>query len=275
VLVLGDWGTGEEGQRHVARMIAVIHGADPPDFVITVGDNFYPNGVESVDDPLWSRAFEDIYRGPFWDVLTFRPTLGNHDYEGDASAQLDYSNRNPRWDFPAPYYAYSVATPDGGRVLLMALDSEPIHRQKEGSRIQLQWVDSVLKHSDHDRVVVYGHHPVVSDGPHGDSEEMLDEVLPLLLPGADVYLSGHDHVMDLRPLPGGLMQAVCGNGAGADHAYMAPLNPVSIVTFTGAGWCLLKIWKEVLAIELYDGHGNIQYRQLVRDRRSQKSGSDP
>lgn len=31
------------------------------DFVISTGDNFYPNGLKSVNDPFFHRSFTNIY----------------------------------------------------------------------------------------------------------------------------------------------------------------------------------------------------------------------
>ena len=59
VLVLGDWGTGGDGQIQLARTIARSHGAEgrPPAITLTVGDNVYDDGVSSVEDPLWDQVF--------------------------------------------------------------------------------------------------------------------------------------------------------------------------------------------------------------------------
>ena len=33
-------------------------------FILSVGDNFYENGVSGVHDPAWQSSFEDVYRAP-------------------------------------------------------------------------------------------------------------------------------------------------------------------------------------------------------------------
>lgn len=44
-------------------------------------------------------------------------------------------------------------------------------------------------------LVVCGHYPVFSVGGHGDTEELLSDLLPLLKRyKVDAYLSGHDHL---------------------------------------------------------------------------------
>src|SRR5262249_57118817 len=66
-------------------------GQSPFDIGITVGDNFYPVGMESLKDPRWQTWWEDMY-GPL--KIVFYPVLGNHDwYDFDSpAAQILYSD---------------------------------------------------------------------------------------------------------------------------------------------------------------------------------------
>jgi hypothetical protein len=48
--------------------------------------------------------------------------------------------------------------------------------------------------------VVYGHHPIYSAGQHGDNNQKIRQLLPVLRDRADVYIAGHDHDMQhLKP----------------------------------------------------------------------------
>jgi hypothetical protein len=98
--VLGDWGMGTDVQRSVAEsMNTEAQRVEDALFVLNVGDNFYKNavggekqgGVESVDDPLWKEYFEDMYDGSHLKALPFVSILGNHDYMGNFTAQLDFA----------------------------------------------------------------------------------------------------------------------------------------------------------------------------------------
>ena len=56
-LVVGDWGRqGESDQVQVATQMAKAARHLHPQFIVSVGDNFYENGVKSVDDPQWSNT---------------------------------------------------------------------------------------------------------------------------------------------------------------------------------------------------------------------------
>lgn len=57
------------------------------DFVISTGDNFYTNGLTGVDDKNFEESFSDIYTAKSLQKQWYS-VLGNHDYRGDALAQL-------------------------------------------------------------------------------------------------------------------------------------------------------------------------------------------
>src|SRR5690606_9263224 len=64
-LVIGDWGyRGGNAQRGVANRMAIIARELDSRFVITTGDNFYYDGVRSVNDRHWQESFERIYSQP-------------------------------------------------------------------------------------------------------------------------------------------------------------------------------------------------------------------
>ena len=65
---------------------------------------------------------------------------------------------------------------------------------------QLGWLEAELGRPRSTRyLVVMGHHPVYSDGPHGDHPVLAREWDPLFRKHkVDIYLAGHDH--DIQPL---------------------------------------------------------------------------
>lgn len=265
VLVLGDWGTGGEGQRRIARAAAEALRDRPPHLVLTVGDNFYFNGVDGVGDPRFRRVFEEVYRGGFWDDVVFHPSLGNHDHRGDVRALIRYSERSERWSMPDRYYAFERETPDGGRVLFVALDTEPMNRGLRWVRPQIAFADSVLSLEGYDWKIPYGHHPLASEGPHGDQERLRENLHPHLRGRTPLYVAGHSHTTELLPLGDGVLQAVCGGGGGTDNDYRLDLPAErALVAFTYGGWCLLSFRREWMAIELFDGTGRLRFRHLVR-----------
>jgi len=88
LIALGDTGTGNEDQRKVAEGMAKICEQSGCDLVLLLGDNFYPDGVNSTVDPQFKSKFELVYQKL---NLPFFAVLGNHDVRQNALSQLIYS----------------------------------------------------------------------------------------------------------------------------------------------------------------------------------------
>lgn len=263
VLVMADWGTGGEGQRALGESIARTHAESPPAFVVVVGDNFYPDGVMGVDDPLWETHFEHMYVGPFWEEMRFQAILGNHDHHGNPDAQIEYSSVSSRWEMPDSYYAVEKDIPGGGSALFVALDTEPIAKRRPESRAQREWADSVLRRTPADWVIMGGHHPVTTNGWHKPEGTIRSALLPLLGARVDVYFSGHNHSTELTETDVGTLQCVCGGGGGLDNPYRVRPTSRTLSSFTNGGWCFLRIWPDLIAVDLHDREGGIQFRYLI------------
>ena len=227
--LLGDFGTCERGmvlqcpegekdpQNVVGRAMRRLHeaanGQQAFHFGLTLGDNFYEWGVKGVDDPRWKHDWEDRY--PPLGIM-FHATLGNHDHYGgrrSVEGQIEYTEKNKNWTMTARYRPLAVG--DGKVIQLFIIDS---HKLFESGSTQLNWLARMLKVAQSSAPtawrIVAGHHPVVSGGDHGANKKDLGEYRSKLLPvlkegGAHMYLSGHDHDMQLLKVEG-LYQIVAG-----------------------------------------------------------------
>jgi tartrate-resistant acid phosphatase type 5 len=228
-LVFGDWGRqGEQDQVEVAAQMAMAAKDLNPEFIISVGDNFYENGVQSVDDPHWRKSFEEVYRDPTLQV-PWHCILGNHDYHANCDAQIAYNKINPRWNMPARYHWRSHQIEAGIAADFFYLDTTPMVKSyyKDGNEKtranvvtqdvpkQLAWFRASLAASKAQWKIVVGHHPIYSGGGHGDTPELIENILPLLQEHrVQAYFNGHDH--DLQHLTAGEVN-LFDSGAGSQH----------------------------------------------------------
>jgi 3',5'-cyclic AMP phosphodiesterase CpdA len=86
-----------------------------------------------------------------------------------------------------------------------------------GDADQLAWIKDTLRSSDADWKIVIGHFPIHSatTGEHGDTKRLISDLQPVLIEeGADLYFSGHDHILQHIQLNG---INYFGSGAGAKH----------------------------------------------------------
>ncbi len=203
-LVVGDWGDGQSPTTAaaVANAMGVIGAQNAISFVISTGDNFYESGVESTSDKKWRTNFEEVYNAPSLQVPWYA-VLGNHDYGGSISAQIDYSKKSRRWTMPDRYFAVSKEF-GGASADFFFLDTQRMRGDTLleivshlDAELQLRWLDQSLAASQAPWKIVIGHHPVFSGGRHGDSELLGKRLKPILdRHGAAMYLCGHDHHLE-------------------------------------------------------------------------------
>ena len=195
--------------------------------MLYLGDNFYLNGVDGVDDD----QFQDKFELPYADIdLRFDVVLGNHDYGGYGAGwdawrppyEIDYTAQSDKWYLPDYYYGLSE-----GDVDFFALDTNAIFWGD--TEAQLDWLTTATAASTAAWKIVFGHHPYISNGTHGNAGEYDGfEWLPVangeyvkdfmdegLCGQVDVYLCGHDHALQWMEPTCGVEFLVSGGGSEA------------------------------------------------------------
>ena len=187
LIAIGDTGTGNEDQFEVAQGMAKVCNESGCDLVLLLGDNFYPNGVNSIEDPQFNTKFEQVYQNlnmPFYAVL------GNHDVKQDVLSQLIYSLKSSIWHMPN--YEYSFKTVDAR---FFGLNTNcPF--SSERLRKKLNQDDAELEANAEKRpwTIAFGHHSIYSNGTHGDVDLLTRSYWNWFLEGrVDLYLAGHNH----------------------------------------------------------------------------------
>lgn len=211
VLAFGDFGTSGVGQRSVARAIAEVDRREPFQFGLTLGDNFYSRGLNSPTHPRWQSDWEDVYGGL---GIRIYAVLGNHDYYDKKSpeAEIARSRLSKTWCMPRRYYTFAA-----GPAQFFAIDTDPIEKLHSSVDEQMSWLDGALATSRAPWKIVFGHHPVYTNGEHGGKAGFLPALRQRLLPilkkhKVDVYLTGHEHDLQALKPEGGVRFFISGGG---------------------------------------------------------------
>ena len=269
-IVLGDWGrAGADEQRDVGVTMGRAAAQSGSQFTLNVGDNFYENGVGSVDDPQWLDSFERIYTDPALST-PWHSILGNHDYRGSVEAQLAYRG-SARWRMPARYYARSETLPDGTRVDFFHIDTSPFVVAYRGTKVridgqdtavQLRWLDGALAASTATWRIVVGHHPVyTTTGGKRDTPELIGQIEPVLQRHrVPLYVGGHVHNLQETDV-GGVRYVTSGAGS--------KLGRVGSVARAGFaeerhGFVVARLSRDALALQYMDVGGQVLRESLLQ-----------
>ena len=245
LLMVGDWGYDDDhtAQSSVARgmrLYAQQHGIKPQALMM-LGDNWYGELAGGVHSPRWKMQFEEMYPAEAFDCPAYA-ILGNHDYqrwpESKVDAELEYARMGKtRWTMPARWYRFEFPTRNP-LMTVIALDSNMPFADGSSSRgrdftltpqqqaDQLAWLTTELKRPRTTPfLVVMGHHPVYSDGKHGDHPVLVRDWDPLFREhGVHLYLAGHDHDMQHLEFEHHPTSFFLSGGGGAD-LYDLKINP--------------------------------------------------
>lgn len=191
--LLGDTGTGDENQHAVASALYHVCKTEGCDFVILLGDNLYDDGAYGVTDEAWQERFELPYA---YVDETFYAILGNHDFglQGidvdRAAVQIAYTAVSSKWRMPAAHYTLRA-----GPVGILALDTTSIFLGDTTFGSQQRWSLSALQAiRGAPWTIAIGHHPMRSNGVHGNAEGELAAFFDEFVCGVvDVYIAAHDH----------------------------------------------------------------------------------
>jgi hypothetical protein len=230
LIAMGDWGTGDNSQKKVAATLARYVAATGIQFngALLPGDNFYVR-LSGIHDMQWQTLFEDMY-DPARLNFPFYGVLGNHDFEQQgkkARYQLEYTYANPRsrWKMPARFYRLDLPDERPLVTVLMLDSNKPKMRREEWKR-QLRWIDEQLSDRQGSRwTLCLAHHPLFSNGSHGDNGVLIREWGTLFRKHAlDFYVNGHDHDLQHLEIPGWPTSFIIAGGGGRGTTAMRRNN---------------------------------------------------
>ncbi|WVZ57949.1 hypothetical protein U9M48_008277 [Paspalum notatum var. saurae] len=296
LLVVGDWGRkGRYNQSRVAQQMGkVAEAMNNIDFVVSTGDNFLDDGLASVDDRAFHESFVDVYTAESlrkqWYLV-----LGNHDYRGDVLAQIDPALRS----IDSRFFCMRSFVVKAGTVDFFFVDTTPFQlkywtdpgedhydwrevapreayiehlletrrynyldtlgiRLNSGSATELTWK------------VAVGHHTMRSVSAHGDTQELLQLLLPVLKDnGVDLYINGHDHCLEhISSRDSPIQYLTSGAGSKAWRGIFQPNEDKLEFFYDGQGFMSLEVDAGLAHAVFYDIDGQaLHNRSLSKSNR--------
>ncbi|XP_028392448.1 tartrate-resistant acid phosphatase type 5-like [Dendronephthya gigantea] len=289
-VVLGDFGGMPtrpyytSAQWRIAKHVAKIPNLD---FFVSAGDNFYYNGVKDVNDFRFYATYERVYNEPSfqknWYVIA-----GNHDYDGNVSAQILYTQKSKRWMFPHFYHTKKFFIPETNKSLQIVMIDTTILCFRSGKKKykntpsveeQMTWIRNTLNESKAHFLIVIGHHPIYSSGRHGSSKCLQDKLLDLFKQHkVNAYISGHDHnLQHIVPPNSSLEYFICGAANFFNWIKSKPgLEPNSLKYFVGnlPGFLLVTAKEDRLKLELRTATPKQKYKRFLPPRNKLPDSSE-
>ncbi|KAL2478840.1 Purple acid phosphatase 17 [Forsythia ovata] len=276
-LVIGDWGrNGAFNQSEVAFQMGRIGEELDIDFVVSTGDNFYDNGLKGEHDPAFIDSFTNVYTAKSlqkqWYIV-----LGNHDYRGDAVAQLSPALRkiDSRWLCLRSFILNAEIAE------LFFVDTSPFVKDyftipnehtydwrgvspaNTYTGIVLKELESALRDSTAKWKIVVGHHAIRSVGHHGDTEELVQRLLPILRANnVDLYVNGHDHCLEqIGDNESPIQFLTSGAGSKAWRGDLKGMNRKDLEFFyDGQGFMSVQLTRSDVEIVFYDVFGKVLHK---------------
>ncbi|QCD89504.1 purple acid phosphatase 3-like [Vigna unguiculata] len=270
-LVVGDWGRkGKYNQSLVATQMGKMGDILDLDFVVSTGDNFYKSGIKGLNDPNFVQSFSNIYTAKSLRKQWYS-VLGNHDYRGNALAQLSPILRriDRRW-FCQRSFILNAGVAD-----FFFIDTTPFinkyfntssrHYDWRGVLPREKYIKNLLKDLEEALVkssarwkIVVGHHAIRSIGHHGDSVELINHLVPLLKANnVDMYINGHDHCLQhISSINSPLLYLTSGGGSKAWRGDVKESDSDVKFFYDGQGFMSVQITETETKFAFYNAFGD-------------------
>jgi predicted MPP superfamily phosphohydrolase len=249
--VMGDFGTGGSDEFAMARKMTEMHREAPIEFVLTAGDNIYPNGAAKHFVKNFEEPFADLLR----DQVKFYATLGNHDVESGREDQTHYPHFNMGG---ADYYTVRRGN---GLVDFFMLDSTNCDHQ------QVNWFENQLTQSQALWKIALFHHPIYSSGKkHGSDVGLRQRIEPLMKRhSVQVVFSGHDHLYERLKPQEGIQYFVSGGAGKVRHGDIEPDSTISAASYDNDNhFMLIELDEKEIAFKAISKSGAIIDSGVIR-----------
>lgn len=216
--VVGDFGdtSSYKDLDYVTDIMDSVSSSQKYDFIATVGDNVYENGIENMKKLDDANKIMGAFKKPNVKDIPMYLTLGNHDCYSDYKNEIKYSEYDDQWNMEDDYYELKFPLKDDSSkylVLLMSnscllscktsfsengkTDCSKMNVKVGGKKVKkhYEWIEKKLKkYSEDPNIAWLGivmHHPVLLE------PSLKEDLLPILRKyKLDMAIVGHKHMFE-------------------------------------------------------------------------------
>jgi len=201
IFLLGDAGVAEEKVSVVFdELLKQVKPIENKSTIVFLGDNIYPNGMPSKNEKDREHA-EAILQYQLNQLIKTKAKTyyipGNHDWDDGNENGLEYI-KNQEQFIENTLKNYNAFIPDSGNgepaeiiinnsLVLIAIDTQwwlhPYQKGKSDSNKTaadvIKKLNFLLAKNKDKKIVVLGHHPLISKGKHGGFFNIRNHIFPL------------------------------------------------------------------------------------------------
>jgi hypothetical protein len=256
--VIGDYGFAGQPEADVAAMVR----SWDPEFIVTTGDNNYPDGLAETINAnisqyygayILSTGFDGMEEVSGGETNRFYPALGNHDWEA-ITCTGSYCT-GPYFDYfqlPGNERYYDFVW---GQVHIYVLNS--MKQEPDGDAWyspQAAWLQTQLAASTAPWDIVVFHHPPYASGiDHGSSTRIR---WPFEEWGAEAVMSGHEHNYE-RLAVGNIPYFVNGLGGYSIYEFGPPLSQTQVRYNQDYGAMLVEATSTTITYRFFSRAGDL------------------
>ena len=263
ILFIGDFGTGNTGQYLVSTLLKNLIKKYKCKFILGLGDNIYPNGVNSIKDTQFLDKFEIPYSN-IPDNIKFFNILGNRDYNIKVSPrnEIKYTKISNKWVMPHNFYCFRKKF-NNIPVEFIAIDTNL--KKMKNVKLQEQWLLNTIYESKCRWIIVFGHHPWISHSSIKEYNYELDELYTKInnIGKVDLILSGHEHNKQHIHIPDKPNMVICGVGSLIEENIKFYNNEELKFCSNTLGCGKIDFFKNAMNIYLYNVNGEKEYSFIV------------
>jgi tartrate-resistant acid phosphatase type 5 len=280
LLMIGDWGWDADGHSAQTEVATAMrrYAQDNrlrTEALLMLGDNWYGDLTGGPHSPRWQTQFEQMYPADVFTCPAYA-IAGNHDYQSwpdsKVDAELEYARLGKtRWTMPSLWYRFEFPKKHS-LITFIALDSNMPFADGSASKgksftltpqqqaDQVVWLEAELERPRTTSfLAVMAHHPVYTDGAHGDHPVLIRDWDPLFRKHkVDLYLAGHDHDLQHLEFEGHPTSFFLSGGGGGDLGNLkidpAQRGPYAQKVY---GFSHLSVTHEQMTLRHLDANGHV------------------